>query len=352
MRADRRVRLFALICGLCLLVSVGYVWARARETAEAIAAIEGAVPSPQAQADIAPAPLASAKPATASAGGGASSPLPLAPAVLFRSTALGEGYGQVAALPLGDLAAPRTPTGLRCERVYFAGGHGMCLSADRGAITSYYAVLFGPDLKAGPRLPLQGIPSRTRLSPDGRYASVTVFVSGHSYAPGSFSTRTEIYDTVAAGPLAELEEFTVERDGKPFREIDFNFWGVTFAADGNRFYATLATRGENFLIEGDVAERHARVIHRNVECPSLSPDGSRIAFKRPQAYGWRIFVLDLATGEEWQLAETRNVDDQVEWLDDDHILYSVGEDIWVAPADGTGEPAVFLADASSPAVLR
>ena len=50
---------------------------------------------------------------------------------------------------------------------------------------------------------------------------------------------------------------------------------------------------------------------------------------------WRYHVLDLASGRETALAETRAVDDQAEWLDDSHVLYRVGEDLWKVPADGS-----------------
>jgi len=60
------------------------------------------------------------------------------------------------------------------------------------------------------------------------------------------------------------------------------------------------------------------------------------------------------------LAETRSVDDQAEWLDDQRVLYglpkgadaSMAADVWVVPSDGTGRPEVFLKDASSPTVVR
>ena len=72
------------------------------------------------------------------------------------------------------------------------------------------------------------------------------------------------------------------------------------------------------------------VQQEGVECPSLSPDGTRIAFKTRSDSGvgpitWRIAVLDLATSEVTELAETRNVDDQVASARrfDDHLR--VGE---------------------------
>ena len=62
------------------------------------------------------------------------------------------------------------------------------------------------------------------------------------------------------------------------------------------------------------------VREEGVECPSLSP-GTRVAFKSRSDPGigpvtWRIAVFDLATSEVTLLAETRNVDDKVTWLDD------------------------------------
>ena len=63
-------------------------------------------------------------------------------------------------------------------------------------------------------------------------------------------------------------------------------------------------------------------------------------------------MLDLATMRETPLAETRSVDDQVEWLDDGHVLYGASQQVWSAPADGSGRPTRFIAQAESPAVLR
>ena len=56
--------------------------------------------------------------------------------------------------------------------------------------------------------------------------------------------------------------------------------------------------------------------------------------------------------EQTALAETRNIDDQVEWLDDENVLYGDGQDIWSVPSDGTGTPTLFIAQALSPAVVR
>ena len=201
-----------------------------------------------------------------------------------------------------------------------------------------------------------GIPSRARVSPDGRYGSVTLFVTGHSYAgAGSFSTQTTLIDLERGTKVAELEDFTVTREGRQVTAIDVNFWGVTFARDSDRFYATMATGGKTYLVQGSVKRRVARVIHENVECPSLSPDGTRVAYKRRRGSDerpWRLTVLDLETLRETPLAELRSVDDQAEWLDDSHVLYGIDGEIAVVRADGGGRPSRFAAAAGSPAVVR
>ena len=51
---------------------------------------------------------------------------------------------------------------------------------------------------------------------------------------------------------------------------------------------------------------------------------------------------------ETPLAELRSIDDQIEWLDDRQVLYGDGSTVWVAAADGTGQPRKFLSQASSP----
>jgi hypothetical protein len=183
-----------------------------------------------------------------------------------------------------------------------------------------------------------------------------MFVTGHSYAEaGTYSTTTTLIDLASGEKIADLEQFSVTRGDRQLTAIDMNFWGVTFARDSDTFYATLATGGRTYLIKGSVSARTASVLHENVECPSLSPDGTRIAFKRRTASNerpWRLTVLDLTTMHETSLAERRSVDDQVEWLDNRHVLYGVLGNIWTTAADGSGRPRQFVAHGDSPAVVR
>jgi hypothetical protein len=67
---------------------------------------------------------------------------------------------------------------------------------------------------------------------------------------------------------------------------------------------------------------------------------------------WRQHVLDLTTMVETPLAETRGIDDQVVWLDNDTIAYGLpGEGIWAVQANGEGAPRQLVPHASSPSVV-
>ena len=153
-------------------------------------------------------------------------------------------------------------------------------------------------------------------------AAWTAFVYGDSYTSAGFSTRTGIYDSRTDTLVPTLETFAVRRDGKDFTPPDRNFWGVSFLKDDNTFYATLgsSSSGGTFLVRGDFAARTMTVLRENVECPSLSPDGTRLVFKKKisddPSKPWRLYVLDLATlrGDR---ASPRpgSVDDQGDWLD-------------------------------------
>jgi hypothetical protein len=284
------------------------------------------------------------------------------PHLLFRNTALGKGYGNVAAVPLTDAGGPRVITPASCDRVYGNPAGAICLTSDRGLTTTYKSEWLSPTFAHLRDLPLSGLPSRARVSADGSMVATTTFVFGDAYTnPGQFSTRT-LVSQVDGSSNVDLETFGLLIDGKPNTASDRNLWGVTFAGP-DHFFATAATGGKTYLVSGQLSTHTLTAVHTDVECPSLSPDHTKIAFKQhgslPPGH-WRLAVLDLSSGKVTQLAEQRSVDDQAEWLDGNRILYglpqttagSAGSDIWVVPADGTGTPQILVHDAWSPSVVR
>ncbi len=279
------------------------------------------------------------------------------PYLVYRSLDRSRGVASYGALAVRQGDRRAGGGGMACERVYAVASAGICLARKQSLTASYEARILGPDLRVRHTVKLAGVPSRARVSADGRYGSSTTFVSGHSYAkPGQFSTQTALYDMRRGKRIADIERFALTDGGRRIDAPDVNLWGVTFdARDSDHFYATLATGGKTHLVEGSVRGRRARVIHDNVECPSLSPDGTRIGFKKlvgKDPAVWRFHVLDLETGRETPLAEERPIDDQLEWLDDANLLYRSGEQIWTVRADGSGAAREYLAAADSPAVVR
>ena len=128
--------------------------------------------------------------------------VPAPGALVFRSLdrAHDGRYGRIAWTRPGVRGARPVLGGPACERTYYAARRGLCLSRAGSLGASVRVRFLGEDLTPWRELTLPGIPSRARISPDGRLGSVTAFVTGHSYAdPGTFSTRTTILDMARGG---------------------------------------------------------------------------------------------------------------------------------------------------------
>ncbi len=281
--------------------------------------------------------------------------------MVFRNMAWGPHRDELTSVPADRPTGPRTASTVKCLRFYAAAGTGICLQAVHGAVQdTYRAVVLDARLHAGAHYDVPGIPSRARVSPTGHLAAWTAFVGGDSYAGTTFSTRAAILDLRTGKLTPSLEAFRIVKDGRTYHAGDINFWGVTFASDDRHFYATLATHGSTYLIRGDLRARTVTTLRTNVECPSLSPDGTRIAFKKrvkglsPDA-PWRLYVLDLRTMRETPLAEPRSVDDQAVWRDDRTLVYSLpgdyGADLYSVPADGSGTARRVLTAGLAPVFL-
>lgn len=74
---------------------------------------------------------------------------------------------------------------------------------------------------------------------------------------------------------------------------------------------------------------------------------------------WDVAVLDLASGDRAVIELERSIDDQLEWLDEDTLLYGLPRedagwdaDVYSLDAQAGAEPEVFIEHAWSPAVVR
>ena len=342
-----RQKLFAWIVVGCIALAVGYT---------SLGILRANAGTGPVQAEVAGAPLPIAGPNELAA-------IQDQPHLIFLHQE-NAPYGQVTVAGPGPAFSQSAQTSLLCDRIHYAAGNGICLRYDPSVSDSLapprvWVTLFGPDFEPRQRFPVDGVLSRARVSPDGKYAAFTVFVTGHSYEDVNMSTATVLLDAATGASVGNLEEFETWKDGRLYQAPEFNFWGVTFARDSNRFYATLRNGNTTYLVQGDIAARKLLVLHEGVECPSLSPDETRIAFKKRKGNGWQLTVMDLATMKEIELAEKEGIDDQVEWLDDQNILYQKPDfdppkwvSVFVVAADGSGKPEIFMPNATSPVVVR
>lgn len=275
----------------------------------------------------------------------------------------GDDYGRMA---IRHVDGTRTLLDRRCLRLYVAAGNGVCLSQQDALVPQYTATLFDAadpyqrDIKSYP----MALPSRARITPDGATLSATGFVSGSSYTDIGGATATIVFiDSFASNELVSLSEFDIDSDDPKYAMEAADFWGTTFV-DNDNFYVTGLFGADPEVMAGSLSTATLRPTTFKGSCPSVSPDGETLVYKRTRdGGGYDLVAVTLATGDNWVLNETRSADDQVEWLDDDTILYALHPvdddasvqpewDIWALDITPGSEPQMFLPNADSPAVIR
>lgn len=283
--------------------------------------------------------------------------------VLVVNRVPGDDYGRLA---IRHADGSRTLLDRSCMRVHLNADHGVCVSNNDGIIPTFTTTFFEAvdpqvEIKSYP----SALPSRARISPDGTFSAVTAFVTGSSYADigGETTTIVTIDEIDSSRLLRGTAQFVIDSDEDRFDNLDPQYWGITFA-DENEFYITGFYGEAPEVMRGWIEEQTLEPTGLVGSCPSLSPDGKTLVYKEMQDDGsFELVAVDLETNESWKLGETRSADDQVEWLDNDTILYALhpegGDnavqpefDIWMLDIAEGSEPELFLPNADSPAVVR
>jgi len=300
---------------------------------------------------------------------------PLAPALVdvgdlvFINRVPGDDYGKLATI--GD-DGEREFFGPVCERAHASAGMAVCLEPDSAALVPTWTARI-LDFTNGslPEIFSENAPrpSRARVDPRGARVAFTGFVTGHDYlAVGEFASETTYVDFSRNGQVykaAAIRESEVE---ERFRAVDGNWWGVTFdPTSKDHVYLTYGSGGQTEIVRSDQLRLRFNSAIDDASCPSVSPDGELMVFKRAiegEDAPMSLVVRGLNTGEERVLNEERFVDDQVEWLDNETILYGlaredsadgpqVSYDIWSLDiTDPEAEPELHVAFADSPGIYR
>ncbi|GAA3009412.1 PD40 domain-containing protein [Kitasatospora albolonga] len=280
--------------------------------------------------------------------------------LLFRNLAWGPHRDEIVTVPAGEPGSTRTSSGLKCLRFHAAAGTGICLQAVHGTLDdTYRAVVLDDRLHELRSFPAAGIPSRARVSPSGRLAAWTVFVSGDSYAGSNFSTRTAIVDTRDWRFESNLEEFAFLVDGRPQRAPTSTSGASpspttststppsppaappTWSGRPDRPHPDLPAPETSSAprspptAPGRLQEARPRRLAGRPLAPVRPRPGHHgrdrhrraAQHRRPGPLGRRLHPGLLPPGE-------------------------YGADLWTVPADGTGAPATLAVSAVAPAYLR
>jgi hypothetical protein len=282
------------------------------------------------------------------------------PFVMFRALAPHQAHGRIAMMSLASSEPVRHITSLSCARLHYAGSAGLCFVEESdGARVKHAAYTFDRAFARGQRIELTGVPIRARVAPDGRHGAITVYGEEESPAGERLASESFLLDMASGRVVADLREFSISNPRHAPIEGPMDISGVAFLADSNQFFVTLSTASTRYLMTGSIHARRLDVVTTGVANEAVSPDGRRLVVKRrvgDRGY-WQLVVLDIQTRTELALNQgSRSVDDQVEWLDADRVVYhdvtDTGTGIWTLPADGKGSPSLLIPDAFSPAVVR
>lgn len=277
-------------------------------------------------------------------------------ALAFINRVPGDEYGLVGYI---DPEGERHITELECSRLDLNESGGICLSSTAGLGGTGRGTLIDASLQPSLRFGVNE-PSRAAVSPDGGVVAWTGFSLGHSYLnAGEFATTTQLVSVERSVGVNLEEVFTTYRDGVVVDAFERNYWGVTFV-DSDLFYATLGLGEETSIVEGRVSTSRIDIVFDNATCPEVSPDGDTIVAKERRGDFFQLIAIDVVSGTRRDLGEARSVEDQVEWADEDTVLYALPNldagtaaqpvfDVYALDVAPGSEPRLVVPFADSPA---
>ena len=200
----------------------------------------------------------------------------------------------------------------RMLRGYAAAGRAVCLRGTRRPEL--------PAVRAGRSLRSRSASCRSRRARPGRGCRPTA-----GWWPGRCSSPATP-TSASASPPAPASSTWGPSAGQSWRTSPSTAgsrrWTPTSGASASRPTTTPSTPPcppvtTSTWSAATSRRRPCTVLADGVECPSLSPDGTRLVYKkRLPDLTWQLWVYDLATQRRTQLAEPANIDDQGAWLDD------------------------------------
>src|SRR5687767_9982554 len=131
-----------------------------------------------------------------------------------------------------------------------------------------------------------------------------------------------VYRDSTRGVNVDDEIFIARADGSERRNLSNhpgNDWGADWSPDGKTIVFNSDRDGgrlRGYRVDPDGRNLRLLDIEGWVEYPSLSPDGTRLAYMGHDGSNYEIFVADLATGARTQLTDSPGQDGWPAWSPD------------------------------------
>ena len=229
-------------------------------------------------------------------------------------------------VPLASPAGPRAFSDIWCDRVFASQRNTLCLASDRGVVTTYTGTVHSNGDAAPVQVPLHrhtqpGAPVRRRRPSPRRRASCPATAMPTT----GFSTRT-VVTSLAGHWSRDLETATLVHGGQRISPPDRNYWGVTFAPTTTPSSSRWPSAAPRTWPRGSCPRARSRPfapMPSAPHCPRTARAGRLQEARRPRPGRLADRCPRPRHRQETMLAESQSVDDQVEWLDNDTLIYGL-----------------------------